>query len=220
MSGTVSALLGLRSGERVAVIGAGGKSALIDRLAGENAERGVLIAPTTRIALAQVRERPGVRHLGVPQGEKLLAAPLAEIEAAAHGAALTLMEADGSKGLPLKGWDTHEPVVPSFATLTVGVVSARALGLAAEEANVHRLPLFLAQSGLSCCDPVDAAALARMISRCMEACAAGRKAILINQAEDAVGIEAANAIARILRASFSGAVLIGSMKEGTAWSGR
>lgn len=210
----LSALLGIEPGERVAVLGAGGKTALVGRLAGEMA--GVVVAPTTRIGFDQVRVAPGVRYVGRAVGEKFVAAPMAEIEAAARGAALTLMEADGSRGLMLKGWAAHEPVVPDFTTLTAFVVSARAVGLAATDENVHRLPLFLRQTGVREGDSVDADALARMIRYAMDRHAVGRSAIFINQVEGAALIATAQDIARAL-CGFGGQILAGSLKEGTAW---
>lgn len=214
---TLSEHLGLGKGERVAVVGCGGKTALIERLANENAAGGVLIAPTTRIGLSQRIERPGVAYLGRIQGDKLCAAPLLEIQAASRSFALSLMEADGSKRLPLKGWADHEPVVPGFATRSIAVVSARAVGLSAVEENVHRYPLFLSQTGLREGDTVDEAAVARMIRWCMDRHAVGKRTILINQADDPPLRAIAHRIAQALK-GFDGQILIGSLKEGEAWN--
>ncbi len=213
----ISDALRLRPGDCVAVVGTGGKTALVERLADENAAGGVLMAPTTRMGLGQVRERPGVRYLGRVEGEKLVAAPLEEIKAASQGYGLTLMEADGSKGLPLKGWASHEPVVPPFATLTLGVIPVQALGMVVQESRVHRLPLFLAQTGLRMGDVVDAKALSRMIAWCMDRYGVGRKAILINQVDHEAQVAAAREIAQELK-NCGGQVLMGSAREGILWN--
>lgn len=212
----------LSPGDRVAVVGTGGKTALIDRLAEENAPGGglfggVLIAPTTRIGLLQVVERPGVRYLGREEEGKLASAPLEEIHAASREYGLTLMEADGSRGLMLKGWAPHEPVVPDFTSLTIGVIPVRALGLAVSEGTVHRLPLFVAQTGLCAGGIVDAAALKRMILWCMDRHAVGRRAIFISQVEKKQQRDAARQIAQEWK-DFDGQVLIGSAREGGIWS--
>lgn len=201
----------LSGGERVAVVGCGGKSTLIQRLAKEQGD-GVLIAPTTRIALSEACGE--TTHLGRIEGNKLVAAPLEDIEAAAKRAALTLMEADGSRRLPLKGWAPHEPVVPGFTTLTLGVVSARSVGLVASSDCVHRLPLFQQITGLCEGDVVGAEAVASMILWCMNRHSKGRSAIWVNQVEDEQSRHAATAIARCLGA-FDGIVLMGSALEGT-----
>ncbi|MEA5015546.1 MAG: selenium cofactor biosynthesis protein YqeC [Candidatus Limiplasma sp.] len=213
---SLSALLGLEAGERVAVVGCGGKTSLIGLLAAENAPQGVLIAPTTRIGLAQRVSQPGIAYLGQPQGEKLCAAPLEDILTASAAYPLTLMEADGSKGLPLKGWADHEPVVPDFTTLTIGVVSAKAVGLPATPEHAHRLPLFLTQAGLGEGDVVEEAAVARMIRWCMDRHGRGRLVVAVNQADTPLLRSRAARIARELE-GFTGIVLMGTTGEGSSW---
>ena len=176
---TLTEQFGLLRGDCVAVIGAGGKTTLIERLADEWVDSGALIAPTTRIAIAQQRERRGVHYLGIPEAGKLTAAPLPEIHLAATAAALTLMEADGSRQLLIKGWAAHEPVVPTFATLTIGVINERAVGLAATAEHVHRLPLFLQQAGLAEGDIVTQDCLINLLRRRLDLCAVGRTLIAV-----------------------------------------
>lgn len=53
-----------------------------------------------------------------------------------------LVEADGSKGKPLKGYEKYEPVVPSDSDLIVSVIGADALGAPVEENIVHRSGIF------------------------------------------------------------------------------
>ena len=212
---SLSDALGIGRGEKVCVIGCGGKTALIAGLARECAGEGVLIAPTTRIARRQMLHGPGIAYLGREMDDKLCAAPLEQIEAASRDWALTLMEADGSRMLPLKGWAEGEPVIPAFATMVVGVFSVAALGLRATTAHVHRLPLFLEITGLREGDTVDAAALARMILAGMERCPGPRRAVLLNQAEDEWGMRAAQEIAARL-GGFEGAMLLGSAQRGEA----
>ena len=208
---------GLLPGDRVAIVGTGGKTALMDQLADENAAKGVLIAPTTRIGTDQIKQRTGVSYLGRMEGDKFAAAPLDEIEAAAQNYSLTLMEADGSKGLPLKGWAVHEPIVPAFATVTIGVIPVQALGLTANDNTVHRLPLFREQTGLSAGDAVTGAALSRMILWCVERYSMGRRVIFINQVDSEEQLAAARQIVRELR-NFDGLVLMGSAREGILWN--
>ncbi|MCL1855214.1 MAG: selenium cofactor biosynthesis protein YqeC [Clostridia bacterium] len=208
--------LRLSRGERVAVVGCGGKTSLISCLAKENAGEKVLVAPTARMALREISRRPGVTYLGHPSGEKLLAAPLEDIREEAGAFHLTLMEADGSDGLPLKGWAPHEPVVPPFTTLTVGVVSVKAVGLPVTGANVHRLALFLEQVGLETGGPVTEADVAKMIRKCLTGHGVGRQAVYINQADTAEECLKARCVAEHLR-GFRGLILLGSLKEGKLW---
>lgn len=200
-------LLELAPGERVAVVGCGGKTGVVELLFGEAAPLRALIAPTTRI----LPPPPGVFCLGVPDPPtgKLLAAPLEEIKRASADCDITLMEADGSRALPLKGWADWEPVVPAFTTLTLGVVGARALGLSATGEHVHRLDRFLALTDLDEGDVVDARAIARMILAPggMLAKAVGRTALLINQAD----AQDALPIARAVRAQSNLPIFVGSV---------
>ncbi len=211
----LSALLGLVPGDKVAVVGCGGKTSVIRLLARENGHRPVLIAPTTRMAVAECAALPGVRYLGDVVGEKLVGKPDAEILAACVGCGLSLMEVDGSKRLPLKAWAAHEPVIPSFTTITLGVLPARSLGLPATEKNVHRLQPFLALTGLAEGDPVEECALCRLVMAPggMFAKAVGRQVLLINQADDGSSMANARRIAQAI-VGFQGRILIGSARQG------
>ncbi len=215
----LSECLAIAPGENIAVVGCGGKTSVVGCLARENAARGVLIAPTARIALSEAVPLPGVRYLGRPEGEKLAAAPVGEIEVASRAYYLCLMEADGSRGKPLKGWAEHEPVIPPFATMTIGVIPAWGLGLSVNAENVHRPERFTALTGLSAGGAVSAEALARMAlgPGGMFQKAVGRRAILINQDDDPASEEAARRIASGL-CGFSGLIATGSTRKEGSWT--
>ena len=53
-----------------------------------------------------------------------------------------LLEGDGAKRLPLKGWAEWEPCIPGFTTLVIGVVSGCSLGKKTDENLIHRLEIF------------------------------------------------------------------------------
>jgi probable selenium-dependent hydroxylase accessory protein YqeC len=55
---------------------------------------------------------------------------------------LVLVEADGSKGLPVKAPASHEPVVPPESVLLIGVVGLDCLGRPMDESTVHRPGIF------------------------------------------------------------------------------
>lgn len=190
--------IGLSTGSVVAVIGCGGKTSVVDLLAYENRSTSVLLTPTTKIKMPvqpwvtytpdsrQNLSRPkvGVTCMGElgPNG-KLSALPLHRLAALYPAFALTLCEADGSRGLPCKGWAAYEPVIPPFATHTVGLVTLGGLGLPATEATVHRLPMFLALTGLHQGDIITMQALADMVAapQGMFAKAVGKQIVLLNQ---------------------------------------
>ena len=53
-----------------------------------------------------------------------------------------IVESDGSKGRPIKAPASHEPVIPSCATKTIGVIGMDCLGKRIDEKYVHRPELF------------------------------------------------------------------------------
>lgn len=56
---------------------------------------------------------------------------------------IVIIEGDGSKEKPLKGWRDLEPVVYNKTTKTIGVVDISSVGLCINEENIHRLDKFL-----------------------------------------------------------------------------
>ena len=160
----LSRLLGVRPGV-TALIGGGGKTTAMYVLAGELAARGTVICATT------TRIRPP-EHLPVltGAGPAEISAALAERgcvcagEPAEHGklADYVLIEADGSKGLPVKAHLPHEPVIPAEADQTVLLAGASGFGRPVREA-VHRSEQFCRLTGTPPDGPVTAANLARLL---------------------------------------------------------
>ncbi|MCC3865275.1 putative selenium-dependent hydroxylase accessory protein YqeC [Terrisporobacter petrolearius] len=56
---------------------------------------------------------------------------------------IVIIEGDGSKEKPLKGWQDLEPIVYNKTTKTIGVVDIKTIGLNINEDNIHRLDEFL-----------------------------------------------------------------------------
>jgi probable selenium-dependent hydroxylase accessory protein YqeC len=173
----------------VAFVGAGGKSSAILRVARELREAGVkvLAAPTTKML---VEEAEGVGPLVTSEsGDDLpekIAEKLAELGAASAGGAtssgerivgiepslvpalapkdgVTLVEADGSRRLPLKGTAEHEPALPDGVTLVVAVGGVRALGKPVDEEHVHRPEVFSTLTGVGHGHTITPAAFARAL---------------------------------------------------------
>ena len=63
------------------------------------------------------------------------------------------MEADGSRQLPLKAHDAHEPVIPAVSRQVICVVGASGFGKPIRE-SVHRPEQFCALTGAAASDPV------------------------------------------------------------------
>lgn len=146
-------VLEVRSGV-TAVMGSGGKTGLIERLAAELRQQGtVLICTTTKMWLphtgvlchtAQEAEKTlkkvGVAYLGEADGRtgKLLPPAFEGWETLAD---FVLVEADGAAGQPLKAHAPWEPVLPEKKQQTICVVGAAGIGRPIGEV-AHRPEIF------------------------------------------------------------------------------
>jgi molybdenum cofactor cytidylyltransferase len=105
-----------------------------------------------------------------------------------------LVEADGSRKLPLKAPAVHEPAIPEFVEMVVVVSGLSGLGKPLAEENVHRAAQFGALSGLKLGENVTAAGLAKVLNHAQGGLknipAGARRVVLLNQA-DTVELQAA-----------------------------
>lgn len=143
----LSDLLNIKKGI-TSVVGGGGKTTLIHFLADELLERGtVIITTTTHIMksdvyhnfvttdsinnLSQIGELLNKHRclcIGCDSGGDKLSTPCVKLTDLLKVCDYVLVEADGSKHLPLKVHDTHEPVIPKNSELTVLLVGIDAVG--------------------------------------------------------------------------------------------
>ena len=166
-----------------AVIGSGGKTTLLARLA-EELQGTVVLATSTRIlpfpgiSTASCPPLPGrVSCVGEPVDGGKLAAPTCGFEILSAAADHVVVEADGSRGLPLKAHAPWEPVIPEGAAQTILVVGASGFGRPVGSV-VHRPEIFCALAG---CTPDDAAT-PELVARAIRSEALADR-LLINQAD-------------------------------------
>ena len=145
-------LMDIRRGA-TAIIGGGGKTTLMYTLARElEKEHSVVIMTTTHIALPQhmptlLNPTEEDARLLIKKGRAVCIAKqnedkkLCQSDAAAEKlcemAEYVIIEADGSKGLPLKAHLAHEPVIPVCARDTILVIGMSGMGKSVKEA-AHR----------------------------------------------------------------------------------
>ena len=162
---TLKEALGLKQGEMLSLIGAGGKTTTLFCLAHELFEEGgeVLVTTTTKIFKPT---KPHVQKLFLAQDLKALLSELAKIKEPliiGVGSGLDdagkliglppewfgtlhqrseldwiLIEADGAASRPFKVPLEHEPVVPEVCALTVWVMGIKVLGQPLTPEWVHR----------------------------------------------------------------------------------
>lgn len=207
----------------VSVVGSGGKTTLVSRLA-QSLPGTVVLTTTTHVlpfadvpllvdpSLPQLAEKLGrarVVCVGTrAEGGKLTAPQLtcAQLAEVAHW---VLVEADGSRRLPLKAHAPWEPVVPEGTQKTILVVGASGLGRPVREA-AHRPELFCAAAG---CDAEDAAT-PELVARVLLAERPHTRfdQVVVNQAEEPGRMEAARRLADALGLPvWAGSVRAGSL---------
>ena len=139
----------------IAIVGSGGKTTLIKKLTQQYRLQGksVFVTTTTHMfiekdtlltddagtILGALREN-GYAMAGIPQGEKIKALSKETFDTVCAAADVVLVEADGSKRLPLKFPNGTEPVIPENTDEVIVVCGLNALEQPAK--NVcHRLEL-------------------------------------------------------------------------------
>jgi probable selenium-dependent hydroxylase accessory protein YqeC len=216
---TLVGALGLGRHESVALVGGGGKTSAIRLLARELTATGsrVIVATTTamflwelaavgpvvmdaddevlivglRKALAEGRMAGAGRSLG--KGDKVAGLSPATVDRVwAEGLAdFLLVEADGSRGRPLKAFADHEPQVPAGTTTIVDVAGLDAVGRPLISEYVHRADVYAAASGTALGSVVTVRVFAdgvrAQVRRLRRAWGASRIVSLLNKADGRAG---------------------------------
>ena len=215
----ISALLGVERGV-TALIGGGGKTPLMYTMAEELRRRGtVLVTTSTHIqrpeqyptlltadaaAVTAALATHGVVCVAGETAEVKLCAPALSFELLAALADFVLVEADGSKRLPMKAHAPHEPVIPPNARRTVYVVGADGFGRPIRQV-CHRPERYAALCGAAEDDVVTPALEAAVLHA--EGYDTGW--VFINKVETPEDWRNAEALAALL----PGRVLAGSLRE-------
>jgi len=148
---SLAALLSIGDHELISLVGGGGKSTLLFGLGDELAAAGnrVILTTTTKMGRAQATVAPtvcwsadiecAVAALNGPgpvmlvtdgDDHKVTGPPPSLVDKlfAESDADYIIVEADGSRGRPLKAPAAHEPVVPSASTIVVILIGIDAVG--------------------------------------------------------------------------------------------
>ncbi len=155
----------------VSLVGAGGKTTISEHLAALalQRKRRVAITTTTKIWAREPYVLVGQGDMDGPfarvgralEEGKLTGLSDDQIEDLGKGFDLVLIEADGSKGLPIKYPSSYEPVIPVFTELTVVVAGLDALSGSVKE-KVFRWELLSEKAGVEGADRVTPALFLRL----------------------------------------------------------
>ena len=214
---TLTGALGTTGPQLVAFVGAGGKTTALQQLCAESAAAtdGILATTTTAMFARQLsslgpllvededetplaaRAGEALRSAGVvtlarsrAENEKVRGLAPAEVDALWRDgvAGSIFVEADGSRGLPLKAFGTAEPQVPHSATTVVLLAGLDVLGQRLDEKHVHRAELLASALGLTrkvrITPGLLSGALAIQVVRLRMTAPAARIVVLLNKADD------------------------------------
>ncbi|MBI2191234.1 MAG: putative selenium-dependent hydroxylase accessory protein YqeC [Planctomycetes bacterium] len=188
---TAAAALGIGPGSFVSVVGAGGKTTLLEHLARELAGQGlrVLVSSTTNLQPPRSKQ-PGnyildngegglsaalrarfARHARITvagtglRSDKVKGLDPDVLEAvfAARVADVIMVQADGARKRSFKAPAEHEPVVPCCSTHVILVAGLDALGEPLSERKVHRPEIVARLAGQSLESPVTVETMARVV---------------------------------------------------------
>lgn len=183
----------------IALIGGGGKTSTMYALAEELRQKGsVLLCTSTHILrpphvpylprLTDKLKQGEIVSTGTIDGSRL-SAPEQNFSELMQYADYVLVEADGSRQLPLKAHAAHEPVIPTEANTVLVVIGIDGLGKRIREV-AHRPELFAEKCGAAVDDVVTEEMIRTVVStypRC--------DGVIINKADDREQLEKAKSLA-------------------------
>ena len=191
-----------------ALIGGGGKTTLMEKLACELSANGTVIMTTStkirrpqtvetlldptaeEVTAALARERIVCVASAGPEGK--LSAPQMRFEELARLADYVIVEADGAKMLPLKAHLSHEPVIPENAQRVVMVIGADGFGRPIAQV-CHRSALYAELAGAN----EQSAVTPELEARVLRA-EGGFDRIYVNKVEDESAYQAAQRLAELM----------------------
>jgi len=182
--------IGLRPGDTISLVGGGGKTSLMFRLAHELAAGGesVITTTTTRILPPTPEESPcvildedvptlirratealqGQRHITLarPDSNKLRGLSPETIDSLRHLriADYIINEADGASCRPLKAPNPTEPIIPTSTSLVVAIVGIEAIGRPLLPENAFRIENITRLTGLNEGESITTEAVAQLLT--------------------------------------------------------
>ena len=201
-----------------AIIGGGGKTSFMYRLAEELSEKGrVIVCTSAKIIIPdhipvvfsedeiiEAFEKSNFVCIGSLFSEEKLSAPKTPFSRLMELCDYVLVEADGSKGLPFKVHGKGEPPIPEEADTVILIMGINAIGRPVEKV-CHRAEIaeiILGKAASEVFTEEDAAKIINTENL--------HDIVFINQVESRKELEEAKALARLIKSP----VIAGSLREG------
>jgi probable selenium-dependent hydroxylase accessory protein YqeC len=240
----LSNYIGLKKSDIVSIVGAGGKTTMMFKIAEELRGLNKVLACTTTKIYVPLKERydfictdsemlqryihmkeNGIYILGsgVNCENKILSLSKKEFDELAPHFDYVLIEADGAKKKRLKGWNELEPGIYRKTTKTVGILDIQVLGMIISEVNVHRSKLFCELTGAKQGETVKIEHLIMLIINPLGLfkAALGEKILYINKVERPKDLILAKSLVdeiNLKDEKLIDQILIGSLKTDTYYS--
>lgn len=223
----------------VSIVGAGGKTSFMFNLAQElKPDNKVLLSTTTKIYVPTIKQydfmsigkknflrcctssKKGIYIYGnainnetkiTGLNEEVLLKKLYDFD-------YILIEADGSKGKPLKGWRENEPVIFKGTNMTVGIIDIACLGKKINSNNIHRVDKFLEITHSHLNEKVSLNHLLPLIlhPNGLFKKALGEKILFINKVEDTNLTVLSKILSENIKAhNYINKIIVGSLKNRT-----
>ncbi|MEL7647575.1 MAG: selenium cofactor biosynthesis protein YqeC [Sedimentibacter sp.] len=236
----------IEKGDVVSIVGTGGKTSLLFLLGKELGKHcKVLLTTSTKIYVPKAGDCDYVftcledyfdAELGITKGtvvvskgimqkeQKLLGIDDSDADRLAGDFHVVLIESDGSRNLPLKGWKDHEPPVLEKTTKTIGIFPIDMLDAQVTHENVYGYEKFMLMTGNK--DKADMETVGNICSH-MEGIfknSRGRLFFFINRADEDQKLKKAFELASYLKKNVVGnpldfKVCLGSLKDGVFYEG-
>lgn len=209
-------LIDLKNGDIVSVVGSGGKTTFMYKLSKELSNKKVIITTSTKMFIPKEDEKFNIiflnesKNINLEKGINFLIGEIISenkfhtnvelIDENVYGFDYLLIESDGSKRKPLKGWNETEPVISKRTNKTVGIIPIDIIGKIAKEDIIHRIEKFSKISLISEGEEITPEAIANVISskNGLFKNSVGEKILFLNKIENKKQYEMACKLLKIL----------------------
>lgn len=229
----------MNKGSVVSIVGAGGKTTLMFSLAEElRYKNKVLVTTTTKIYVPKEYQydyiaknkdefnyynklnNKGTYVYGkaINGQDKLIGLDCELLDNQMPYFDYVLIEADGSKKKPIKGWNDNEPVISGKTNKTIGILSIKNIGRKINEENVHRVEKFIDVTNSYKGDTISIKHIINLIfhSRGLFKDAVGEKILFINKVETEKDTALAKELVKSVRENNHGyidCIIFGSLRQ-------